>query len=50
MKILMLSAVALLLIPSIPVMAETGDLKIHFEYGGDAPAPSAIDVNKDVQF
>jgi len=50
LKILMLSAVALLLIPSIPVMAETGDLKIHFEYGGDAPAPSAIDVNKDVQF
>ncbi|MAI72173.1 MAG: hypothetical protein CMM01_14870 [Rhodopirellula sp.] len=46
----MLPAVALLLIHSMPAMAETGDLKIHFEYGGDAPAPSAIDVNKDVQF
>ncbi|MCH1439970.1 MAG: methylamine utilization protein [Rubripirellula sp.] len=50
MKILMLPAVALLLIHSMPATAETGDLKIHFEYGGDAPAPSAIDVNKDVQF
>ena len=50
MKILMLPAVALLLIHSVPAMAETGDLKIHFEYAGDAPDPSAIDVNKDVQF
>jgi len=46
----MLPAVALLLIPSVPAIAETGDLKIHFEYAGDAPDPSAIDVNKDVQF
>lgn len=46
----MLPAIALLLIDSMPVMAETGDLKIHFEYGGDAPVPTAIDVNKDVQF
>lgn len=43
-------AVALLLIVSMPARAETGDLKIHFEYAGDAPDPSAIDVNKDVQF
>ena len=34
MKILMLTAVALLLIHSVPAMAETGDLKIHFEYAG----------------
>jgi plastocyanin len=29
---------------------DTGDLKIRFEYGGDPPAPSAIDVNKDVEY
>ena len=46
----MLPAVVLLLIPAVPAIAETGDLKIHFEYAGDAPDPSAIDVNKDVQF
>ena len=50
MKIMLFPAVALLLIVSMPARAETGDLKIHFEYAGDAPDPSAIDVNKDVQF
>jgi plastocyanin len=30
--------------------AETGDLKIRFEYGGDPPKPDAIDVNKDKEF
>ena len=46
----MLPAVAFLLVSSVPAMAQKGDLKIHFEYGGDVPNPSAIDVNKDVQF
>lgn len=30
--------------------AETGDLKVRFVYGGDAPVPSLIDVNKDTEF
>lgn len=30
--------------------AETGDLKIRFEYDGDPPKPDAIDVNKDKEF
>jgi plastocyanin len=46
----MLPAVAFLFMSSVPAMAQKGDLKIHFEYGGAAPNPSAIDVNKDVQF
>ncbi|TWU59359.1 hypothetical protein Poly51_21470 [Rubripirellula tenax] len=29
---------------------ETGDLKIRFEYGGEAVKPAPIDVNKDVEF
>ncbi len=29
---------------------ETGDLKIRFEYGGDAPKAEPINVNKDVEF
>ena len=30
--------------------ADTGDLKIRFEYGGKPVAPKPIDVNKDVEF
>lgn len=30
--------------------AETGDLKIKFQYGGDVPAPMLIKVDKDVEF
>lgn len=31
-------------------IAETGDLKIRFEYGGAPPKSDAIDVNKDKEF
>jgi len=30
--------------------AQTGDLKIKFEYGGAAPVPTLIKVDKDVEF
>lgn len=33
-----------------PAIAETGDLKIRFEYGGDVPETSNVNVTKDTQF
>jgi plastocyanin len=35
---------------SLPALADTGDLKIRFEFGGDAVEAGAVDVNKDVEF
>ena len=43
-------AVLLACLLSNLAMAETGDLKIRFELGGDLPEQKEIDVNKDVQF
>ena len=48
MKTSLLPAAAFCLLSACPALA--GDLKIRFEYGGDAPDPAAIDVNKDVAF
>lgn len=48
MKISLFPTVAFCLLSASPALA--GDLKIRFEYGGDAPAPAAIDVNKDVEY
>ncbi len=45
----LMSAVALLFVGSVTA-ADTGDLKIRFEYGGDPFAPAAIKVDKDVAF
>ncbi len=56
MKISILSGVALIImLAAMPhrlsaADAETGDLKIRFEYGGEAPKPLPVDVNKDVEF
>jgi plastocyanin len=52
LKISILPAVALLvLFCTIPVTAqETGDLKIHFEYGGDAPERALVKPDKDTEF
>ncbi len=44
------SVVALAFIGMSSASAETGELKIRFEYGGDAVAAGDVDVNKDVAF
>lgn len=43
-------AVALPLVGAVTATAESGDLKMRFEYGGKVFEPSPIDVNKDVEF
>ncbi len=51
MKISALPLVALLVVfGAMPASAQTGDLKIHFEYGGDPPDAAEVNVNKDVEF
>ncbi|MFK8110915.1 MAG: methylamine utilization protein [Rubripirellula sp.] len=40
----------LIAFPFTAALAETGELKIRFEYGGDAPKAGAVKVNKDVDF
>ena len=51
MKISSLPFVALLVVfGAMSASAQTGDLKIHFEYGGDPPDATEVDVNKDVEF
>ncbi len=51
MKISALHLVALLVVfGAMPASAQTGDLKIHFEYGGDPPDAVEVNVNKDVEF
>ena len=39
-----------LIAPLVSVAAETGDLKIRFEYGGDAPKLGDVKVTADVAF
>lgn len=47
----MLSVVAFLLMAqAMPASAQTGDLKIRFEYGGDAPKQGPVNVTADVAF
>lgn len=43
-------SVLFLLSMTVSAVAETGDLKIRFEYGGDAPEPGSVNVDKDVEF
>ncbi|MCG8653124.1 MAG: methylamine utilization protein, partial [Pirellulales bacterium] len=51
MKILRpLGVMALVVISTVAVGAETGDLKIRFEYAGAAVEPSALNINKDAEF
>lgn len=51
MKISMLSAVALVLLAhAVPANAQTGDLKIRFQFGGDAPKQSKINATADAAF
>lgn len=51
MKNSILSAAALFVVcTAIPASAETGDLKIRFEYGGAAPAPTLLKPDKDTEF
>lgn len=51
MKISMMSVVVLLVVAhAAPVTAQTGDLKVRFQYGGKAPAVSGLVINKDVEF
>ncbi|GAA5506571.1 methylamine utilization protein [Novipirellula caenicola] len=38
------------LLASTPVVSQAGDLKLRFEYAGAAEEPSALVVNKDVEF
>lgn len=40
----------LLMLGGVPAFAETGDLKVRFEYGGEPPAPGPVNVDKDVEF
>ncbi len=40
-------ALALALVSGTSAFAQTGDLKIRFEYGGDAVTPAALDVKSD---
>ena len=44
------TAMLLVVFCAISANAETGDLKIRFEYGGDPPAPEAANVTKDIEF
>lgn len=52
MKISILPAVTLLVfLYAAPALAqETGDLKIRFEYGGDSPATTPVNVTSDKEF
>ena len=51
MKISMLSVVAVaLLAHMVPVSAETGDLKVRFQYGGDAPKQTPVNATADGAF
>jgi plastocyanin len=51
LKISILPAVALLVVFSTPpVSAETGDVKVRFEYGGAAPAQPVLKPDKDTEF
>jgi plastocyanin len=43
-------AIALAACASAATAAETGDLKIRFEYGAKGFTPKPVDVNKDVEF
>ena len=49
-SILVASALCLFLGSVTAEAQQVGDLKIRFEYGGDAPAPKPANVNKDVAF
>jgi len=44
------SAAIILSLGALDVAAETGDLKMRFQYAGDAFQPKPIDENKDVEF
>jgi len=44
------SAAAVAVLTSTAAFAETGDLKIRFEYAGERPEPELVVVNKDVEF
>ena len=48
-RVVFLLAIPLML-AAAPAQAETGDLKLRFEYGGEVLAPPAVNVNKDIEF
>ena len=51
MKISNLPLIALLFVfGAAPALAQNGDLKIRFVYGGDPPDVAEVNVNKDVAF